>query len=143
MLAGQRYPKLLAPLGGGFTRLENHALTGSVQTGLEQAGTVLSGRPHSLPNLRGTASVQSTRPAFRRMPKQPATTSNRRSRNKPTSTAGTPTRRPPILVVRSCTLGRSRAGRATLRARQGHLGSGLLLEPAWALFTRMKTRIEA
>ncbi|MFQ3457212.1 hypothetical protein PMN64_28410, partial [Bradyrhizobium sp. UFLA01-814] len=37
MPAGQRHPKLLAPRGRGFTRLENQVFVNSVRSGLEQA----------------------------------------------------------------------------------------------------------
>jgi len=36
MPAGQKSSKLLAPRGGGFNRLDNQALTDSLEAGLEQ-----------------------------------------------------------------------------------------------------------
>ncbi|MTV15423.1 MULTISPECIES: hypothetical protein [Bradyrhizobium] len=37
MLAGRRHPKLLAPRGRGFTRLENQEFVHSVRSGVEEA----------------------------------------------------------------------------------------------------------
>ncbi|WP_342727777.1 hypothetical protein AAFG07_13955 [Bradyrhizobium sp. B097] len=41
MLAGRRYPKLLAPRGRGFTGLDGQAPIGAMQIGLEQTGNGL------------------------------------------------------------------------------------------------------
>ena len=41
MLAGRRYPKLLAPHDRGFTGLDGQAPIGAMQTGLEQTGNGL------------------------------------------------------------------------------------------------------
>ncbi|MGY4311007.1 hypothetical protein [Bradyrhizobium sp. JR3.5] len=41
MLAGDRYPKLLAPRGRGFTGLDGQVPIGAMQTGLEQTGNGL------------------------------------------------------------------------------------------------------
>lgn len=44
MLAGRRHPKLLAPRGRGFTRLENQVFVHSVRSGVEGAENDLGER---------------------------------------------------------------------------------------------------
>ncbi|MCP1967994.1 hypothetical protein [Bradyrhizobium elkanii] len=44
MLAGRRHPKLLAPRGRGFTRLENQVFVHSVRSGVEEAENDLGER---------------------------------------------------------------------------------------------------
>ncbi|QIG93629.1 MULTISPECIES: hypothetical protein [unclassified Bradyrhizobium] len=122
MLAGQRYPKLLAPFGGGFARLEHHALTDSMQTGLERAEAALSGRRHSLLSLRrhGVGTIDAGA-----IP--PNDTGDRAKPSIPEQADQHPCDhrrgRTPILAVKSCMRVRSRVGRATLRARRRRRGS--------------------